>query len=684
MRSLINRPAARRRGWLRSRSVANSLSRLVVGLLLPVALLGTVAARLTEREVNRQAAVLRQAQAVEVLASHSQRLTLVQDGATQAMLLSPDEIATQAQVKIAAYDSNVALLARTDSLATSPAVRASVTQMRLLDSSTVQPLATRILELLADGAADSARALHAGPYAGARARYDSLARTMAAAAAAQAERATGAVQAASDRGFVLTAATFLAGILVIAGVVFWRARQMGRVLHHVAARASEVRVNALGPLAAASGAMAAGDVCHDVAIDVLPLGLHRDDEIGLLAESIDGIVEETRGTAAAFTSALATLRAVIAEIQRVIAAVDGGALATRGDGAALQGAYRDIIGGMNRMLDAIAAPYGEASAVLQRLAARDLTARMSGDYAGDHAALQDALNGAASNLDAALHEVSASATDVQGAAAAISESSAALVQGTTEQADLLTQVAERLTDVASQARATAEWSADAHASSRAARASADGGRQDLARLTTAVESIQAAAEASSRIVRTIDEIAFQTNLLALNAAVEAARAGDAGRGFAVVAEEVRSLARRSAEAAQQTAALIERSREQTLSGVAVARDVRARVDDIVGHVDRAESLIAAITDASATQADGIAQLAASPERVTRVTHANGTRAAESAGAAAELAEQARALSALVAGFQTGTTAAHDVPPVAGRAARQRRGRAAGARVPSRA
>src|SRR5207253_9620520 len=93
--------------------------------------------------------------------------------------------------------------------------------------------------------------------------------------------------------------------------------------------------------------------------------------------------------------------------------------------------------------------------------------------------------------------------------------------------------------------------------SEGARVSADKGMGSMKRLSQAMDKIKASGDATARIVKTIDEIAFQTNLLALNAAVEAARAGDSGRGFAVVADEVRNLAMRSAEAAKNTAVLID-------------------------------------------------------------------------------------------------------------------------------
>ena len=111
---------------------------------------------------------------------------------------------------------------------------------------------------------------------------------------------------------------------------------------------------------------------------------------------------------------------------------------------------------------------------------------------------------------------------------------------------------------------------EARSLAEGARASAELGAANMQNLSTAIGKIKASADSTAKIVKTIDEIAFQTNLLALNAAVEAARAGDAGKGFAVVAEEVRNLAMRSAEAAKNTAALIEKSVTNSKAGGTIA------------------------------------------------------------------------------------------------------------------
>ena len=119
-----------------------------------------------------------------------------------------------------------------------------------------------------------------------------------------------------------------------------------------------------------------------------------------------------------------------------------------------------------------------------------------------------------------------------------------------------------------------------------ARSSADKGVESMGRMSSAINRIKSSSDSTAKIVKTIDEIAFQTNLLALNAAVEAARAGDAGKGFAVVAEEVRNLAMRSAEAAKNTANLIEDAVKNSENGVAINAEVLKNFQDIAEKTNR--------------------------------------------------------------------------------------------------
>jgi len=151
----------------------------------------------------------------------------------------------------------------------------------------------------------------------------------------------------------------------------------------------------------------------------------------------------------------------------------------------------------------------------------------------------------------------------------------------------------------------------------------------------------------SRIIKTIEELAFQTNLLALNAAVEAARAGDAGNGFAVVADEVRNLAQRSAQAARDTTALIEGTVDRVHRGTDIAATLDSSFHEIQAEASRVAELVGQITTATQEQASGVDQVNHSVAQMDEVTQRNASNAQESAAAAEELGAQAATLEGIV-------------------------------------
>jgi methyl-accepting chemotaxis protein len=171
------------------------------------------------------------------------------------------------------------------------------------------------------------------------------------------------------------------------------------------------------------------------------------------------------------------------------------------------------------------------------------------------------------------------------------------------------------------------------------------------RMSSAINKIKTSSDSTAKIVKTIDEIAFQTNLLALNAAVEAARAGDAGRGFAVVAEEVRNLAMRSAEAAKNTANLIEEAVKNSENGVAINAEVLNNFQEITEKANKVSQVVAEIAAASEQQDLGINQVNKAVEQLNMLTQQNAANAEESASAAQEMSSQSEEMRSMVAGFK---------------------------------
>ena len=167
-------------------------------------------------------------------------------------------------------------------------------------------------------------------------------------------------------------------------------------------------------------------------------------------------------------------------------------------------------------------------------------------------------------------------------------------------------------------------------------------------LTAAIDEISQASEETSKIIKTIDEIAFQTNLLALNAAVEAARAGEAGTGFAVVADEVRNLAMRAADAAKNTAELIEGTVAKVKKGSELVNQTGESFEAIAVSSNKARELVSEIAAASNEQAQGVEQINAAVIDVEKVTQQNAASAEESASASEEMSAQAQQMQSMVA------------------------------------
>jgi methyl-accepting chemotaxis protein len=352
------------------------------------------------------------------------------------------------------------------------------------------------------------------------------------------------------------------------------------------------------------------------------------------------------------------------EIARMDKYAKDGNLSERCKSDAFQGANAALLDSVNHIMDSLTRPVGRAIKAMNKVAARDLTARMVGDYRGDHAMFQKALNMTIQTLDDALGQVSLAAEQVSSASAHISEGSQVLSQGASEQAGSIEEVSSSLHEVASMTRQNSENAKEARSLSKSAEAAVEEGVGSMNRLSEAIGRIKTSSDSTAKIIKTIDEIAFQTNLLALNAAVEAARAGDAGKGFAVVAEEVRNLAMRSAEAAKNTANLIEESVKNSENGVNLNQEVLRNLKEINGQVKKVGAVMAEIAAASEQQTQGVDQVNSVINQMNIVTQQIAANAEESASGAEELSGQAEELKSMVRAFQLSSGVTGSARPAA--------------------
>ncbi len=244
-------------------------------------------------------------------------------------------------------------------------------------------------------------------------------------------------------------------------------------------------------------------------------------------------------------------------------------------------------------------------------------------------------------------ELAAESTQTHAAALTVSEVSQSMSEGASRQAASLEESSASLHEMASMTQRNSEGAQSAKSLAAEARNTADAGARDMAAMKGAMTAIQTSSSEISKIIKTIDEIAFQTNILALNAAVEAARAGEAGAGFAVVAEEVRSLAQRSAQAAKETASKIADASAKSEQGVTISGKVASSLDAIVERIRQLDEMVGGIAQASHEQSEGISQLNNAVAGMDQITQQNAALAQQSASSAQELQQQSAQVKAAV-------------------------------------
>ena len=261
------------------------------------------------------------------------------------------------------------------------------------------------------------------------------------------------------------------------------------------------------------------------------------------------------------------------------------------------------------------------------------------------------VRGASGDIRRIAAEMIEGSRQVATAAGQVASASQSLAQGTSEQAATLQETSASANEITSITRKNAENTRAVAGVMAETAQRVDGANLSLEEMIRSMKEINGSSEKISKIIRVIDEIAFQTNILALNAAVEAARAGEAGMGFAVVADEVRNLAHRSAQAAKDTAALIEESIAKSNEGGRKLDQVVKSIQQITASANQVKTLIDEVDMGSQAQARGIERISMAVGQMEKVTQRNAASAEESAAASEEMAAQARSLEQTVQRLQ---------------------------------
>jgi methyl-accepting chemotaxis protein len=336
-------------------------------------------------------------------------------------------------------------------------------------------------------------------------------------------------------------------------------------------------------------------------------------------------------------TAIGAVNALVSDAAMLAEAAVAGNLSARADAERHQGDYRRIVEGVNGTLDAVITPINEVKRLMVALSQGDLTQQMVGNYQGDFAVLQQAVNESLTRLAEIIEQVRGAADALTNASAQVSATAQSLSQASSEQAASVEESSASIEEMTASINQNSENAkiTDGMATKAAAEANEGG------------EAVRSTVEAMKNIagkIGIIDDIAYQTNLLALNAAIEAARAGEHGKGFAVVAAEVRKLAERSQVAAQEIGELAGGS-------VSLAERAGKLLDEMVPVIRKTSDLVQEIALASEEQSSGVGQINNAMGQLNRATQQNASASEELAATAEELGGQAGQLQQLMGFFK---------------------------------
>jgi methyl-accepting chemotaxis protein len=395
------------------------------------------------------------------------------------------------------------------------------------------------------------------------------------------------------------------------------------------------------------------DEIADISKSVL---LFRDNAVALRAAEAAKIEDEAR--------AEQQRRAMMQELGEafgvVVAAAAAGDFSQRVQANFADAELNALAGSVNSLLETVQSGLSETCDVLAELSAGQLSTRVEGLYQGAFADLKTGTNGLADEFESTLARLSDTVAAVRSATTEILDGVTDLAERTSEESNAVSMATNQLTAFAGTVKKTAAEAAQATGMAEGAENQAQQGEKVVASALQAMQRIRTSSSKISEVIAMIDEIAFQTNLLALNAAVEAARAGDSGKGFAVVAAEVRSLAKRSADASNDVKKLVEAAHGDVKVGVSLVEETSAMFGAIVASVNDLTGLMNGIAQTARSQASDVSAINTEIDGIGTMAHQNAALVEETNAALALTDEQTRALTEHIGrfNFRDGHVAEH--------------------------
>jgi len=307
--------------------------------------------------------------------------------------------------------------------------------------------------------------------------------------------------------------------------------------------------------------------------------------------------------------------------------------------------------GLKNMAGGLSTAIADINSVMNSVKEGDLSRSVTADLAGDLSQLKESINGSIAMLSHTIVQVVSNSEQVNTGSVELSSSAQSLASGTTEQAASLEEIASSMNEIDAKTKANNDNATQSKQMIRNTLDVVEEGNQQMELMVKSINLMKDTSINVTRIIKDIDEIAFQTNLLALNAAVEAARAGKYGKGFAVVAEEVRNLAARSADAAKNTADLVNDSVKETEKGVINAEKTSETLTAINESIIKVNDIIEEISASSEDQKAGIEEINKGLTQVNIVIQSNSSISEETASASDELSAQATNLEQIMSQFK---------------------------------